>query len=124
MRSSFLKSLWHAISGFGVVCREEMNMRIHLAVVVLVILFGVRAGLDRIEWAFVIIACALVLSLELINSGAERLIDAMHPRVSPTIRSLKDILASGVLVVSLAAAALGVIILGPHSADVFSFLNF
>ena len=47
------------------------------------------------------LAVMLVLALELVNSAFERLIDHLHPEIHPEIRSVKDMAAGGVLLLSL-----------------------
>lgn len=54
-------------------------------------------------WVVVMLICALVLAIELINSALEALIDLLHPAVHPEIKVIKDMLAGAVLAISCAA---------------------
>jgi diacylglycerol kinase len=55
------------------------------------------------------LSIALVLSLELVNSAIEYLIDHLHPEVAPEIKPAKDIFAGAVLVACLGALCVGVL---------------
>lgn len=57
-------------------------------------------------WALVVVTCALVLALELINSALEGLIDLLHPAIHPEIKVIKDMLAGAVLMISCAAVTI------------------
>ena len=57
---------------------------------------------------------ALVLSLELINSQIERILDILRPDYSEEVRKMKDISAGAVLTASIGAVILAVIIILPY----------
>lgn len=65
-------------------------------------------------WVVVMLICALVLALELINSALEALIDLLHPAVHPEIKVIKDMLAGAVLAISCAALFAGLMLAGAY----------
>lgn len=57
--------------------------------------------------AALVITAALVLTLEMINSALEYLLDHLHPEHHPAIGAAKDAAAGAVLLASIAALAVG-----------------
>ncbi len=111
---SLLKKFGYAIAGLKAACRAEQSVRIQLAIGGAVIFAGWGVGLTRLEWLFVIAAIGAVLSLELINSGVEKTLDLVHPGQHEGVRFIKDVIAAAVLLVALAAVAVGVLVFAPH----------
>jgi diacylglycerol kinase len=69
------------------------------------------------EWTMAILAIGLIWATELINSAIEAFADFLHPEQHPEIGATKDMAAGGVLMASLAAAAIGLIIFLPYLCD-------
>ena len=74
-----IRSFIHAISGIAATVKSERNMRIHLAAAVAVVVLGAWLGLDGREWAAIVICCALVMSLECLNTAVEAAVDLASP---------------------------------------------
>ena len=111
---SVLRSFGHAFRGLATAYRTERSFRYQLiAAVVLGALLCVLP-LEAWERAILVLVAALVLVLELLNSSLERLTDLAKPRLHAYAGEIKDLMASSVLVASIAAVALGLIVLGPH----------
>lgn len=110
----FFRSFRHAVRGILYALREERNFHVELAVALGVAFFAWYFPLSGTERAVIFLACGLVLSLELVNTSLERVLDMMKPRVHPYVRVIKDLVAGAVLVGSAAAAIAGAIILFPH----------
>ncbi|WP_083436660.1 diacylglycerol kinase family protein [Paenibacillus sp. P22] len=71
-------------------------------------------GLKRTEWALLLLVSALVLAAELINTAIERAVDlACGGELHPLAKLAKDTASGAVLVCAAAAAAVGIIIMGP-----------
>lgn len=111
--SARLKSFTYAFRGLQWLLREEHNSRIHLAVTILLIPVCIWLDLSRVEWSLILLCIGFVFSMELVNSGIERLADRISEERDPVIGKIKDIAAGAVLVSALAAAAVGLIILLP-----------
>ncbi len=75
-----------------------------------------------VERAVLILVVALVLSLELINSQIERILDVLHPDYSEKVRKIKDISAGAVLVASISSVFIGFVIILPYLLEKFSEL--
>ncbi len=72
------------------------------------------------EWAVLMLCCGAVLCAEMVNTAIERAVDLVSAEKSPLAGKAKDIAAGAVLVISLFAAAAGLIIYIPH---VIALLN-
>ncbi|GAA0749046.1 diacylglycerol kinase family protein [Sphingomonas sp. ABOLD] len=108
-----LKSFRYAIRGLRVLLREEHNARVHLAASLCVVVAGAALRLAVAEWRWLFLAVALVWLAEAFNTAIEDLCDRICPDFDPAIGRIKDLAAGGVLVASLAAAAIGLLTLGP-----------
>lgn len=100
---SFVERFRFALSGIWEGWRRERSFRTQVgcALLALLALVVLRPGLQW--WAIVLLAAAAVLSLELVNSALEALIDHLHPDIHPEIRIVKDMVAGAVLLMSIAA---------------------
>ncbi len=74
---------------------------------------GLWLGLDATRWTVLILTIALVFFAELINTVIEITIDLVTTEYHPLAKAAKDTAAGAVLVTSMAAVAIGLLILGP-----------
>jgi diacylglycerol kinase len=72
------------------------------------------------EWVAVIVCIMIVLSLELLNTALENLLDYINPKFHPLIGTMKDMTAGAVLVGSVGSIAVGLIIIVPKFVQLFS----
>lgn len=120
--TAFQKSVRHALRGIAVVFRTEQSFRVQTLAAVLVLLLAGWFSVTFYEWIVLLILIGTVLSLELINSIFERIVDSFKPRLHPMVREVKDIMAGAVLVMSLLAMVVGVMIFYPYFRTViYSF---
>ena len=115
----FLKSLKIAASGVKTAFWQEQTFRIQIFIGTLVMLSMFWLDLSQTEMAVLILTITTVLSLELINSQIERILDIVRPIVDPRVKTIKDLSASAVLVSVLGAVLIGVVILLPHILSLF-----
>lgn len=116
-RRSWLGRRWQsfACAGRGVwLLRREPNARIHAAATLGVLLLAAALGLSALEWALVVLAIGLVLATEALNTALEHLANATMPERHPLVGAAKDLAAGGVLLAALAAAAIALLVFGPH----------
>jgi len=112
-QSNLLTSFKYAFLGVWHVVRTQRNARIHLSVALVVIVLGLWLGLDRIEWAIIILTIGVVLAAEAFNTVAESAVDLATAEVHPLAKIAKDVAAGAVLVTAMAAVIVGLLILGP-----------
>ncbi|MCX6223414.1 MAG: diacylglycerol kinase family protein [Bacteroidia bacterium] len=108
-----IRSFKYAFRGLWWLIREEHNSWIHLSIAVILIPVCILLHLSLVEWILITLCIGFVLALELINSAFERLTDKISPERDPDIGKIKDIAAAAVLISAVAAAVVGLIILGP-----------
>ena len=105
-------SLGHAFRGLAVFAREP-NVAIHLAVAAAVLALAAWLEVPLPQCALLVLAIGLVLALEALNTALEALADRVAPERHPLVARAKDVAASAVLLAALAAAATGLLVLGP-----------
>lgn len=108
-----IRSFVFAGRGVRALVVHEHNARIHLAVSFAVVALALLMRLGARDWALLLLAIAVVWVAEAFNTAVEALADALHPETHPLVGRAKDIAAGGVLIAAVAAAGLGLAILGP-----------
>ena len=112
---SFIKSFGYAFKGVAYCINKERNLRVHLCF--LVYMFGFLTVHDffdvsRTEFAILIAVSALVIALELVNTGIEKAVDvAVGEEILPFAKASKDAAAGAVLIAAIGAVAVGLVIL-------------
>ncbi|MEN8209561.1 MAG: diacylglycerol kinase family protein [Candidatus Fermentibacteria bacterium] len=109
-----LRSFKHAFRGIGTLLVTQMNARIHLIALLLVLAAGLHVKLSHGEWALVALAVGLVLSAEAMNSALEFLADHTAPEWHDSVQKAKDLAAGSVLLAAAAALAVGLLVFLPH----------
>lgn len=105
-----LRKFLYALNGMVYTIKTELNMKIHLTISCVVILFGIYQGLEPWEWAVLVLAIGLVLITETINTALESAVDIYCDTYHPLAKLTKDIAAGAVLISAIIAAILGVVI--------------
>jgi diacylglycerol kinase (ATP) len=108
------RSFVHAGAGVVAMFRTQPNARIHAAAATAVVIAGLAFDVSAAEWCWLVLAIALVLSAECLNTALEALADAVAPDPDPLVGRAKDAAAGAVLLAAMGAAAIGLLVLGPH----------
>ena len=103
-----------ALQGISYCLKHELNFRLQSFAAIMVTGAGFYFGIRRNEWLIIILCCAMVLTLEMINTSIEKLADVVSPDYLPAVKTIKDISAAAVLVTSLSSLIIGVIIFFPY----------
>ncbi len=101
------KSFVYAATGIAFCIKYEKNMRIHIVMTAYVLFFSQFYDLSRAEFIILILVCALVMALEMINTAIEVVVDKISPNYNTLAKISKDVAAGGVFVASIAAAVIG-----------------
>ena len=80
---------------------------------ILVIIFGIFLKINVTEWCICIILFGFVISLELVNTAIETVVDIAMPEKNEKAKKAKDISASAVLISAICSAIIGLIIFIP-----------
>lgn len=105
---SLAKSFKYAFNGIRFCVRHEKNMRIHIVATLYVLYFSQFYNFTRAEYILLILTCVIVLSLEMLNTAIEVVIDKVSPEYSALAKVGKDVAAGAVFVSALAAVIIGV----------------
>ena len=108
-----IRSFGYAFKGIKAVFGNEANMNIHLIISILVIVCGFIFKISITEWMLCIICFGLVISLEMLNSAIENLVNLVSPEQNKIAGKIKDISAGAVLIAAICAAIVGLIIFVP-----------
>ena len=113
MKPSFFKSVSFALNGLKLAWHEK-HFKIHLVAAVLSIALGFILDISMMEWFIILICIGAVLSLEMINTAIEHLVDLVEPNFNPKAGAIKDLAAGSVLVFSIISALIGIMIFGKY----------
>ena len=107
------KSFGYAFEGIFAVIKKERNMQIHCCMMVLVIVAGLFFQISAVEWCICFVLFGLIMSLELVNTAVESVVDLVTEERRPLAKLSKDAAAGAVLIASIMAAVAGLIIFLP-----------
>lgn len=93
--------------------RGEAHARIHTVAMFAVVALGILLHITPTEWCLVALCIGGVFMAEAFNTAIEKLADRVSREEDPLIGAAKDVAAGGVLLMSIAAAAVGLIIFLP-----------
>lgn len=112
---SLIKSFGYAFKGIASCIVKERNLRIHLCFLTYMFYFLTARDffeVSKTQFAILIAVSALVISLELVNTGIESAVDlATNGKIMPLAKLAKDAAAGAVLVSAIGAVAVGLVIL-------------
>lgn len=109
-----LKSFKYALRGLNTTWKEEQNFRIEIFIALVVFFCMYYFRFSYVESAFCIVAIALVLISEVINTIVEDFCDKVEPNQDPIIEKIKDMSAGFVLLSVLASITIGIFVLLNH----------
>lgn len=105
--SPFWSAFHYAFSGIVYAARTQPNMRIHLIIAALVLTATLLLRLERIYVIAIVLTIVIVISLELINTAIEAVVDLLTVAHHPLAKTAKDAAAGAVLVASIGAVLVG-----------------
>lgn len=107
------RSVGFAVKGAILLIKTEASIKVQVFIALLMTAAGFYFEISSMEWTIQILAIALVLGIEGMNTAIEKLADFVQPNFDPKIGLIKDISAGAVMMVSIAACIIGLIIYGP-----------
>ena len=115
----FIKSFKYAFEGIFTGIKKERNMKIHISIMILVIVFGIMLKISKIEWIICIALFGLVISMELINTAIENTVDLITKENNQQAKIAKDVAAGAVLVSAIVSSVIGLMIFIPKILAMF-----
>lgn len=94
--------------------RTQINARIHVVAAVVVVFVGAWLEIGVRDWTLLVLAIAMVVVAEGLNTAIEFLADAAVPEHHLLIKHAKDVAAGAVLLASIAAAVVGLLVFAPY----------
>ena len=110
-----------AFEGMAAVWATSGNFRLEVAVGIVALTLGLLLKTGVVP---ILILCALVLSLEMMNCALEAAVDLASPELHPLAKFAKDAAATAVLLAALIAVVVGMGVLGPPLWGVLTRLSF
>ena len=108
-----IRGVGYALKGALLLIKTEASIKIQIFIALVVTAGGFYFDITTTEWILQILAIALVLGIEGLNTAIEKLSDFVHPEFNKKIGFIKDISAGAVMLVSIAASIVGLIIYLP-----------
>ncbi len=108
------KSFMYASRGVVNLLKTQQNARIHLVFAIAVATLGYILSITRIEATILFFAVTFVISMEIINTAIEKLLDIVNPESSKSVEFIKDAMAGAVLIASIIALVVTVLIFTPY----------
>lgn len=112
--AKFIAGFGYAFAGLWYALRTQRNVRVHLAMAILVTIIGILLHISTVEFALLYVAIAGVFIAEMFNTVCELCVDLAQPEYHPLARIAKDVAAGAVLLSALLAVVIGVFIFWPH----------
>ena len=119
-KNPLYKSFGYAFEGIFAGIRGERNMKIHCFAAVCVVVAGVLFHISVTEWCICLVLFGLILSLELVNTAIEAVVDLVTEDKKPLAKLAKATAAGAVLTAAVMAAMAGLLIFVPK---LISFLK-
>jgi diacylglycerol kinase len=109
----FIKRFGYAFEGIRSAMKEQV-FGIFCIVAVLVIASMILFRVSLFEKIVLVLTVTMVMTLELINSRIERIVDIFQPEKDPDVKIIKDISAAAVLIACCGAVIVGILIFWPY----------
>lgn len=103
-------SFRYALEGIATSFKTQRHLRFHCAAAVIVIAAAIVLSLPVRDLALLLLVIALVISLELVNTAIEAVVDLAAPEWHRLGKIAKDAAAGAVLVAAVFAVAIGILI--------------
>ncbi|WOD39184.1 diacylglycerol kinase family protein [Nodosilinea sp. E11] len=112
--TNLFTSFQYAWQGVAYAFRTQRNFRIHVVVGSFAVSLAIALGLAPVELAVIILTCGIVLTLELINTALESVVDLTVEQTYHELAKIaKDCAAAAVLISALIALLVAACLLLP-----------
>ncbi len=118
-KKNILSSFARAFDGIKNAYATEFHMIIHCYMAVFVIIAGVLFRISYYEWLICLFLIGAVISLELINTAIESVVNMITTDYNYHAKVAKDVAAGAVLVMAIISAVIGLIIFVPKFIELF-----
>lgn len=109
-----IRSFRNAFFGLKHAFEKEQTFRLQILIGLVVIALMFYFNVSPLEKVILLTMVFLVLSFELVNTTAEKILDIVEPNFRSKVRVIKDTMAAAVLVAAFGALIIGLIIFLPY----------
>ncbi|HBH12260.1 MAG: Uncharacterized protein XD91_0120 [Clostridiales bacterium 38_11] len=108
--NKIINSFIYAARGISYVYKTQRNFRIQIIMMIVATVIGLLLNISAIHWAILFMISCLVLTLEIVNTAIETIIDMITDEYHVNAEKAKDAAAGAVLIASFFAVVIGFII--------------
>ena len=119
VKHSTVKSFSYAFQGLSTAIKKEPNLRIHLVIATIALILAILLKLSTIEWLFLSFTIFYVLTMELLNTVLEAIVDVASPELNPYAKIAKDVSAACVLTAAFMSIIVGIVLFLPKIINLF-----
>ncbi len=112
-RYSIPRSFKFAANGFKIAFDKEPNFRTHSITTLVVLVAAYFFNFSTTEYAILILTIGIVLTLELINTAMEAIVNLVSPEIKDMAKVAKDVSAASVLLAATIAVLVGIFLFLP-----------
>lgn len=114
-----LRSFLYAFEGIYYAFKYDQNLRIHIVIGLLVIIFSIIFQVNTFEKGILGITILWVISAEMINSAIEQMVDLISTEHRKEAKIAKDVAAGMVLLSAIGSVIIGILIFTPYVSRLF-----
>lgn len=115
-----LYSIKYSIDGIVHAYSKEKSLLLHALASILAISAGFIFDISHTQWALILVALAVILAFELVNTAMEAAIDLVTLEYKELARIAKDCCSGATFVMSIASMIMMIIIFGPKIMALFT----
>ncbi|GGA20488.1 diacylglycerol kinase family protein [Paenibacillus physcomitrellae] len=100
----------YAAAGIWYALRTQRNMKVHLAMAILVTAGAIVFHLPPMSWVLLLLTISSVIGLELVNTALETVVDLVTEEWHPLAKIAKDTAAGAVLIAAFFSVVIGIVL--------------
>lgn len=113
-----IRSFGCAFRGIFYAFKKETHLKIHILIALIVCVSGFILKITANEWLVCLFCIGLVVSMELVNTAIEKIVDFISPEHNDIAGKIKDITAGAVLVCVISSVVIGIVIFAPKLFEI------
>lgn len=113
-KHTLLQKFGFALRGSMLSFKSEVSIRIQLGCAVAATCLGFYLNISHNDWLWIVMATAMVLITETLNTAIEKLVDLVSPGYNQLAGMVKDIAAGAVFMAAVASAIIALLVFIPY----------
>ncbi len=114
----WFKKFFYAFKGFFSSVREEKSMIVHIILIIITSAIGIGLKINIQAWIPLVLVFGSVLSMELMNTALENVIDMVSFEYNINAQKAKDIAAAATLVASIISVVVALLVFIPRIMEI------